>query len=420
MAKFKFIAIDSDGKERRGMVEAPSRRMATEQIKSYGLLPAKVTVARPERQSPGANVDGSAKRSEKKPMYFGSAIKKKELSEFTRKLSTLLQAGLTILRCLEVLRDQEKNVVFRWIVSDLAETIRSGGSFSDALAKYPKEFDFLYVNMARAGEASGMLDVSLARLAAYLEKTQRMKSRLVAAMTYPVVVMFLASLIVLAILIFVVPSFEAIFVEQLGRESMPMLTRYVLMISRFVVTHWYVVFGGLIGLYLLFRFIGKTGPGRSFYDWLKLRLAGIGELSVKVYVIRFSRTLGTLIESSVPILEALRITRDGCGNVHVMNAVERVRSRVKDGDSIASTLAATKIFPLMVPSMIEVGEETGDLPEMLNQIADVYDEEVDNAISSLTSVVQPLMIVGFAFAIVIIVVSLFLPFIKILQSIGTQ
>ncbi len=420
MPKFKFIAIDSDGKERRGMVEAPSRRLASEQIKSHGMLPAKVTVARAEKQSPATPLDGSAPLASKKPVYFGAAVKKKELSEFTRKLSTLLQAGLTILRCLEVLRDQEKNVVFRWIVSDLAESIRSGGTFSDALAKYPKEFDFLYVNMARAGEASGMLDVSLARLAAYLEKTERMKARLISAMTYPVVVMTLASIIVVALLLFVVPSFEKVFQEQLGDEAMPQLTQVVLFISKYLLRYWWAFAFVLVGLFALHRVVGASTGGRAFYDWLKLRVTGLGDLNVKIYVIRFARTLGTLIESSVPILEALRITRDACGNVHVMQAVERVRSRVKDGDNIAHTLAATKIFPLMVPSMIEVGEETGDLPEMLNQIADVYDEEVDNAISSLTSLVQPLMIVGLAGVVVVIVVALFLPFIKILQSIGSQ
>jgi len=189
-------------------------------------------------------------------------------------------------------------------------------------------------------------------------------------------------------------------------------------VSEYLVNYWYLVLSVLFGGYLLKRLFGATAMGRGLYDWLKLRVVGIGDLSTKIYVIRFSRTLGTLIESSVPILEALRITRDACGNTHVMKAVDTVRNRVKDGEGVAQTLAATKIFPIMVSSMVEVGEETGDMPEMLTQIADVYDEEVDNSIASLTSMVQPLMIVFLAGAVVLIVLALFLPFITIMQSFG--
>ncbi|MBD5780605.1 type II secretion system F family protein [Pelagicoccus sp. NFK12] len=418
MSKFRFIAIDSEGKERKGIVEGASRQQAVKQIRSYGLTPARVTVVKPagaNDTSATATGQKSAKAA-KKPMYIGSAVKKKALAEFTRKLATLLQAGLTLVRSLEVLKDQEKNVVFRWIQNSLIESIQSGSTFSDALAGFPKEFDFLYVNMARAGEASGMLEVSLARLATYLEKTERMKARLASAMTYPTVVMVISFVIVMFLLIFVVPKFEQIFIEEIGEDKMPLLTVYVLMVSKFIVGYWYAIFGGLFGLYLFKRLFGATSVGRSLYDWLKLKSIGIGELYTKVYVIRFSRTLGTLIESSVPILDALRITRDACGNKHVISAVETVRNRVKDGEGIASTLVGTKIFPTMVTSMVEVGEETGDLPEMLGQIADIYDEEVDNSISSLTAMVQPLMIVFLAIAVVLIVLALFLPFLSIMQS----
>lgn len=420
MSKFRFIAIDGEGKERKGIVEAASRQLAVKQIRSYGLTPARVTVVRPTSEgATSADVTrGSTSKAMKKPMYIGSAVKKKALAEFTRKLATLLQAGLTLIRSLEVLKDQEKNVVFRWILNSMIESIQSGSTFSDALSAFPKEFDFLYINMARAGEASGMLEVSLARLATYLEKSERMKSRLASAMTYPTVVMILSTIIVLGLLIFVVPSFKQIFIDEIGEDKMPQLTVYVLAVSEFLVAYWYVVVGGILGAVVLKKVVGMTGPGRTLYDWLKLKLVGIGELCTKIYVIRFSRTLGTLIESSVPILEALRITRDACGNKIVMAAVENVRNRVKDGEGIASTLISTKIFPLMVTSMVEVGEETGDLPEMLGQIADVYDEEVDNSISSLTSMVQPLMIVILAVAVVLIVLALFLPFLSIMQSFG--
>lgn len=420
MSRFRFIAIDSEGKERKGIVEGTSRQQAVKQIRSYGLTPARVTAVRTVSASDTSATLGAPAvlKAAKKPMYLGSAVKKKDLAEFTRKLGTLLQAGLTLVRSLEVLKDQEKNVVFRWILNNLVESIQSGSTFSDALANFPKEFDFLYVNMARAGEASGMLEVSMARLATYLGKTERMKARLASAMTYPSVVMVLSFIIVMGLLVFVVPSFKQIFIDEIGEAKMPRLTIYVLMVSEFLVAYWYLVIGGVIGLYVGKKLFGATGPGRTFYDWLKLHLVGVGDLCTKIYVIRFARTLGTLIESSVPILEALRITRDACGNKLVMNAVDTVRSRVKDGEAIASTLLETKIFPSMVTSMVEVGEETGDLPEMLGQIADVYDEEVDNSISSLTAMVQPLMIVVLAAAVVLIVLALFLPFLSIMQSFG--
>ncbi len=419
MPKFKFIAIDESGRERRGMIEASSRSQADKQIRNYGMTPARVTPARIESTDTSSESgEGTRVKPMKKPLYFGSAVNKKALAEFTRKLATLLQAGLTLLRSLEVLVDQEKNPVFRWILIQICDSIQSGSTFSDALSKFPKEFDFLFVNMARAGEASGMLEVSLARLALYLEKTERMKARLAAAMTYPSVVMGISTLIVIGLLIFVVPSFEETFVDQLGPAAMPLLTVYVLGVSEYLLENWYVVFGSVVGFVILSRIFGKTPVGRSFFDWLKLRFLGFGELFTKIYVVRFCRTLGTLIESEVPILEALRITREGCGNVHVSGAVDKVRRKVTDGEGIASTLTSTRIFPTMVSSMIEVGEETGDLPDMLNQVADVYDEEVENSIASLTSIVQPLMIVLLAIVVVLIVLALFLPFVEIIRSLG--
>lgn len=416
MAKFQFIAIDGDGKERRGMVEAPSRQQASAQIKSYGLMPAKIAVARLDRSSArGATEEGVAELG-KKPLYFGSGVKKKELAEFTRKLSTLLQAGLTLIRSLEVLLDQERNPVFKWIVGSLANSIRSGSTFSEALAKFPKEFDFLYVNMTRSGEASGTLDVALARLSTYLDKTQRMKAKLAAAMTYPSVVMTLATLIVIGLLVWVVPSFERIFREQLSGEQMPQLTQHVLAASGYIRDQWMFLLGALAAVFLFAKLLSEMPMGRGLTDWGKLHAPLVGELFRKVYIVRFARTLGTLLDSSVPILEALNITRDTCGNRVIMRAVDKVRNRVKDGEGIARPLENAKIFPMMVSSMVEVGEETGDLPEMLTQIADVYDEEVENSISSLTSIVEPLMIVMLALVVVVIVLALFLPFVKIMQT----
>jgi len=419
MLKYRFIAIDDAGKERKGMVEALSRNAASRQIRSYGLTPARVTVVKAEEVGAARSAAGPRSAfAARRPMYFGPAIDKKRLAEFTRKLATLLRAGLTLLRSLEVLKSQERSSVFKWILGNIVERIESGSNFSDALAAFPKEFDYLFVNMTRAGEASGMMELSLDRLATYMEKNQRMKSRLSSAMAYPAVVTALSVLIVIGLLLFVVPRFEGIFLEEIGQEKMPELTGYVLMASEVAMTNWMWLIGGLFAVLLLLKLLGKTSPGRALFDWFQLRLPGLGDLVTKIQVIRFSRTLGTLIESSVPILEALRITKDTCGNVHVVSAVDKLLSKVKDGEGIAATLSETKIFPLMLVSMVEVGEETGDLPSMLSQVADVYDEEVDAAISGLVSVLQPLMIVALAVVVILIVLALFLPFVSIMESYG--
>ena len=415
MPQYEFVAVDDDGNERHGMVEARNRSSATQQIRGYGLKPARV---RPSRQRSGLRGDATTRAPGKKPLYFGRGIQKKPLTEFTRKLATLLKAGLTLLRSLEVLLDQERNVVSRWVLSSVADGIRSGSTFSESLEKFPKDFDFLYISMVRAGEASGTLDVSLDRLASYMEKTQKMKAKLVSAMVYPSVVMTISTLIVLALLLFVVPRYERIFMEELGGQQMPLLTRVVLDISQFMWSSWYVIVSGFAGSFLLWRLFVASSLGRRCVDWLKLKLPIAGDLFLKTYIIRFCRTLGTLMVSGVPILGALAITRDTIGNQVVMDAVTTVRSRVKDGEGIARPLESTEVFPLMVTSMIEVGEETGGVDRMLTQVGDVYEEEVDNTLNAMTSIVEPIMIVMLALMIGTIVLAIFLPFVKVLQSFG--
>ncbi|MCH6256380.1 type II secretion system F family protein [Puniceicoccaceae bacterium K14] len=419
MPKFQFTAKEPSGKERRGIIDASTREAAAVQIKGYGLTPVRVMPANSKAAKAAKKVsrsDANKADAVKKPSYFGPAAKPKAIMAFTRQVSTLLNSGMPLLRCLEVLVLQERNPAFKWVVSQLAHTIRSGNSLSEGMALFPKEFDHLYVNLVRAGEAGGTLGLALKRLANYLEKLHKMKTKLIAAMAYPVVVASMSLIIVAVLMVFVVPKFEDIFKEQLQGEQLPQITQYVLAISSFVINYWYYGIGAMFLLFLLGKLILNTKIGRRTVDWFKLKTPKIGDLYTKIYISRFSRTLGTLLSSGVPILDGLQMTRDVCHNILVMQAVEKVRSRVKDGETISKPLSATRIFPPMVTSMIEVGEETGQVSEMLDQLSEIYEEEVENSVIGLTSVVEPLLIVMLAIVIVFILLALFLPFIKIMQG----
>jgi type IV pilus assembly protein PilC len=325
---------------------------------------------------------------------------------------------MPILRALEVLGRPERQPAFRLVIESVAETIRSGGTFSDGLSRHPRVFDRLYVNMVKAGEAGGVLDVVLERLAVFLEKAERIKGKVKSAMTYPLIILLVAVGIVGALMIFVIPKFEDIFASMLRGQSLPGLTRAVLGVSQFVQHNVLLTVGLFVLLYGLWLAFKSTAFGGRVLDWSAIHGPGWGDLLLKAAIARFTRTLGTLLAAGVPILPALRITRDTSGNHYVAAALDRVHDRVKEGEGIAQPLAANGVFPGMVTSMIEVGEETGALPEMLTRIADTYDEEVDNAVAALTSVLEPIMIVFMAVVVGTIVIALFLPIIRIIQTLS--
>jgi type IV pilus assembly protein PilC len=279
-------------------------------------------------------------------------------------------------------------------------------------------FDRLYVNMVKAGEAGGVLGTVLERLARFMEKAEKIKGKVKSAMTYPVIIVFVAVAIVGALMVFVIPQFEKIFAGMLKGHSMPALTVAVLAVSKFIKEHIFITIGILFVFYFAFKAWHKTRSGTRIVDWVLLHAPGVGPLFLKSSISRFTRTLGTLLASGVPILQALLITRDTSGNVHVADALNVVHDRVKEGDNVARPLDSTKVFPTMVTSMIEVGEETGALPEMLNRVADTYDEEVDNSVAGLTSIIEPIMIVFMAVMVGTIVIALFLPIIKIIQTLS--
>ena len=354
----------------------------------------------------------------KKPRrrVFGTVLNSKGLTVFTRQLATLVNAKMPILRSLEVLSRQEKRAGFKIVLEEIADTIRSGGNFSEGLAAHPKIFDRLYVNMVRAGEAGGVLSTVLERLSVFNEKSERIKGKVKSAMIYPVIISSVAVTIVSVLMVFVVPKFQEIFTGMLKGQPLPLLTQILLSVSYFMRDHFLLTGGVLIGLYFGFRLFKRTRLGARTIDWLLIHLPVFGDLVLKATIARFTRTFGTLLASGVPMLQAIVITRDTSGNVHVADALNSVHDRVKEGENVAKPLEGTAIFPGMVTSMIEVGEETGALPEMLTRIADSYDEEVDNAVAGITSVIEPIMIVFMAVMVGTIVIALFLPLVSIIQN----
>jgi len=425
MPTFSYTAIEAaTGRERKGTLESGNPEQATADLKSRGLAPMSLVVAvrlsgKDPRKETRAGIPAAPMapdfRRTKRSLTIGRVVSRKALTLFTRQLATLVKAGMPLVRSLEVLARQEKNRTFRSVLSELAGTIRSGGNFSDGLLHHPKVFDRLYVNMVKAGEAGGVLDTVLERLARFMEKAERIKAKVKSAMTYPIIVVLLAAGIVSALMVFVVPKFEQIFSGLLKGQPLPALTRFVLGVSYFIKHNILASLGLIIVAFVVFSVFRKTSRGTRALDWLTITLPVFGDLFLKASIARFTRTFGTLLASGVPILQALIITRDTSGNSGVSDAINVVHDRVKEGANVAGPLESTGIFPGMVTSMIEVGEETGALPEMLSRIADTYDEEVDNAVASLTSLIEPLMIVFLALMVGTIVIALFLPIVSIIQ-----
>ena len=339
---------------------------------------------------------------------------------FTRQLATLIDAGLPLLRGLSVLGKQERDPVLKGTIFSLADAVQGGSTFSESLAQHPKIFNKLYVNMVKAGELGGVLELVLNRLAEFQEKAQKIKNKVVSAMAYPVIVLIIAMAIMVFLLVFIVPKFEEIFHDMLGGKPLPAITQFVIAASNMVKEHAFIILGVIAAIVVGYRLFVRTAGGRVFMDKVKLRMPLFGDLVRKGAISRFSRTLGTLVTSGVPILQALNITRETAGNAVIADAITKVHDSVKEGESIVQPLEASGAFPPMVISMIDVGEETGQLPEMLLKIAEVYDDEVDNAVAGLTSLLEPIMIVFLALVVGTIVIALFMPLISIIQGMQSQ
>ena len=427
MPKFNYVAMDSRGKETKGAIEAASQNEAIERIKEMHFFPTKVVEdkgtpaagAAKKTAGKGGKKGGGAINLNIKIPGFSGRVKSKVLTTFTRQLATLVQAGLPLLRGLRVLQKQERNANLKNILGELATAIEGGSTFSEALAQHPKVFNRLFVNMVKAGEIGGVLEVVLKRLSEFMEKAQKIKGKVVAAMFYPCAVLVVATAIMGVLLVVVIPKFKEIFQGSLGQgQELPGFTVFVLDISETVKNHFIRTGFYLIGFVIAFNIFIRTKLGRRLWDKFKLKVPVFGPVVMKVSISRFTRTLGTLVSSGVPILQALTIVKETSGNVIIGNAVGAVHESVKEGETITAPLEASGVFPPMVISMVDVGEQTGALPEMLMKIADNYDEEVDNAVAAMTSLLEPIMIVFLAVVVGSIVIAMFLPLIQLMETVG--
>jgi type IV pilus assembly protein PilC len=429
MPRFTYTALDSRGQESTGLVEASSTNDAIGQLRQAGYFPTNVfeegrggvAEKKARRLAKTAAVSASNAGNKKGIILFAKkTVKPKILMVFTRQLATLIDAGLPLLRGLNVLAKQERDPVLQETICQLADSVQGGSTFSESLAQHPKIFNKLFVNMVKAGELGGVLELVLGRLAEFQEKAQKVKSKVKSAMIYPAIVLSLALIIMVFLMVFIVPKFESIFHDMLGEKPLPAITQFVIGVSGFMQNHWFILLGASLGLVAAYKFISHTAGGRALLDRLALGAPLFGDLTRKSSISRFARTLGTLVTSGVPILQALTITRETAGNAVIANAISQVHDSVKEGESIVQPLEASGAFPPMVISMVDVGEETGQLPEMLLKIAEVYDEEVDHSVAGLTSMLEPIMIVLLAVIVGTIVIALFMPLISIIGGLQAQ
>ena len=418
--------MDSTGKEQKGKREAGSEEEVATFLKNQGLFPTSIKSAT-KGGGAKAGKGGGAKAGKGGGGGFNMnislgpmVIKTKDLTVVTRQMAILLEAGLPLIRSLKTLSRQSKNPAIKKTLEEAAASVEGGATFSEALAEHPKSFDKLYLNMIRAGEAAGKLELILDRLAMFMEKAAKIQGKVKSAMVYPIIVLCVAGIICAGLMIFIVPKFEKMFTELLEGEPLPMLTQIVIAIGKFMSEQALVMVGGIFALVIMIKIILKIPFLRFYIDWAKYNMPLFGPIVSKSAISKFGRTLGTLMGSGVPVLNSLTIVKETSGNEVVARAVVKVYEAVKEGEGMAPPLQATKIFPEMVISMIEVGEETGKLPEMLDKIADTYDEEVDNAVSALTSMIEPIMMVGLAVIVGGIVIALFMPMISIIEKLGSS
>jgi type IV pilus assembly protein PilC len=428
--------LDARGQESTGVIDASSSNEAVGQLRQAGYFPTSVIeegkgkVVTKAKAGPKAGKAAAAPVAKKGGganivLFEKKTVKSKVMMIFTRQLATLIDAGLPLLRGLTVLGKQERDPVLKKTIFALADAVQSGSTFSESMAQHPLIFNKLYINMVKAGELGGVLELVLNRLAEFQEKAQKVKNKVVAAMAYPIIVLIIAIVIMIFLMEFIVPKFEGIFKDMLNGHPLPAITQWVIWVSRAIQAMWippnlWYTLGTVGAIWGGWVFMMSTEGGRAALDRVKLHTPLFGDLLRKSSISRFSRTLGTLVTSGVPILQALNITRETAGNVVIANAVSKVHDAVKEGESIVQPLEASGVFPPMVISMVDVGEETGQLPEMLLKIAEVYDDEVDNAVEALTSMLEPIMIVFLALVVGTIVIALFMPLIEIIKQMGGQ
>jgi type IV pilus assembly protein PilC len=404
MATFAYVGRSKSGAVKKGELVAKSRDEAVDQLRKQSVV---VTSLEEKGSKEGFKLS------------FGSGMTEKDLVIFTRQFGTMINAGLPLIQCLEILSTQSENAALRKAVGEIKGAVEGGSTFSDALRRHPKIFDDLYCNMVNAGEVGGLLDTILARLSKHIEKTMKLKSQIKSAMVYPAAIIGIATVVITVLMIWVIPVFEKMFKEMSnGKIALPGPTQLVIDMSNFVQSYWYIIVGGIVGVIFAFKKYYATPQGRLMVDKTVLKLPVFGDLIRKASVAKFTRTLGTLITSGVPLLEALSICAKTAGNKVIENVLMDARVSISGGKTISEPLAKSEAFPKMVTHMISVGESTGALDNMLGKIADFYEDEVDAAVTNLTALLEPMMMVFLGITVGFIVVAMYLPIFTMAGAIG--
>ncbi len=414
MPTYKFEAMSTTGEEVKDQIDATSEEEAQQKIRQMGYFVTRIQESAGQKK--GKAKAGAKKRRKGKTFTIGG-VRTKHLCTFTRQFSTLQDAGLPVLRSLRILEGQMKGGVLKNALIDVVDDVESGATLSEAFAKHPKCFDRLYVNMVRAGEAGGALEVILQRLADFKEKAQSLKRKIIGAMVYPVVVICVAFGILAFILIWIIPKFKKIFADF--NMKLPAITQFLLDLADFFESYWWIFPLCVVGLIIFIKLLKLFRVGRYIVDWSKLHIPIIGKIIEKTCIARTTRTFGTLVASGVPILEALSIVKETAGNAVYEGMYQKIYDSIKEGETIAQPMKESRLVDDMVVNMVDVGEETGDLDRMLYKIAEVYEEEVDVLVESLVSLLEPLMIVFLGGCVGFIVVALFYPMIYILEKLSS-
>ncbi len=405
MATFAYVGRSKSGSVKKGELVAKSREEAVDQLRKQS-----VVVTSLEEKAAKAGLSFS----------LGSGLTDKDLVIFTRQFGTMINAGLPLIQCLEILSTQSENAALRKAVGEIKTQVEGGSTFSDALRRHPKVFDDLYVNMVHAGEVGGLLDTILARLSKYIEKAMKLKGQIKSAMVYPSAILGIAFIVIAVLMIFVIPVFEKMFKDMSGgKMALPAPTQLVIDMSNFAQSSWYIILGCIIAAVIGLKKVYATPKGKYRVDKILLKTPIFGDLIRKASVAKFTRTLGTLITSGVPLLEALTICAKTSGNKVIEEALINAKVSISGGKTISDPLAKSEVFPKMVTHMIAVGESTGALDAMLGKIADFYEDEVDQAVTSLTALLEPMMMVFLGVVIGFIVVAMYLPIFTMAQAISS-
>ncbi|HET8998405.1 MAG TPA: type II secretion system F family protein [bacterium] len=396
MPVYEYTARDQTGRVLAGAIEAESDQTVTQKLREMGFF-----ITNLQRKTEPVGVGE----------YFARfrGIGLKDLAVFSRQFATMVNAGLSLVRTLSILEEQTQQKQLKAVIEAVRVDIEGGGTLSSALGKHPQAFSNLYVNMVKAGEAGGVLDEVLIRLAAFLEKELALRQKIKSATTYPILLATAAIAALLFMTVVIIPQFATFFKELGSNAELPLPTQIAMGVSMLIRRFWWALAVAIVAFIYVLRMYVRTPAGRANYDNIKLRLPILGPVNKKIVIARFSRTFGTLVASGVPIMQALEVVGKAIDNVVIARAIEAVRTSIREGESIAIPLAASGMFPPMVVQMVKVGEETGSLETMLTKVADFYDTEIENTVASLTSILEPVLIVGMGVVIGAMLISLYLP-----------